>query len=396
MTGKRILFIAFLFAKNDNANSTRNRNTAIYLSKRGYKVDVIGFRKIKDSSFAQKLELNKINYYSVFDSLSLSKILNNIYYTITESIRILLNRRGYKDLYRGFFNGAFKTLIASLQNKNKYEYCLVGVLPWTLYELLPYIKKTMPIVLDVSDPLYKNAIYDPQLKGDLNALKREKAAFLCADKVIVMSEPLVAMYEKDFEIPPGHIQFVSPACNSFQEKTSDVIKRETRDTLNLLYAGSLYKGYRDIDILIETLKDKSEYYLEIITNYPIQEHAPNVACRQWVNRDTLEQMYATTDVLVFIDNFYGYQVPSKIFELLSTSRPILFIYDSRNLYLYELLKGEPFVFFAENTKESIANQLRKIKSLDKTISIKHQFQISQFSEEQVSQQILEILEECID
>jgi len=66
------------------------------------------------------------------------------------------------------------------------------------------------------------------------------------------------------------------------------------------------------------------------------------------------------DIVVFIDNAFGIQTPGKIFEVIASKKPVLFIYSDESTPAFSIAKTYPNIFFAENKKENIISTLEII------------------------------------
>jgi hypothetical protein len=354
----RLLILAYLFGHN-NANSFRYLSLVSALIAKGFIIDIVGYKKLP-SEMSARIVNDQCKYYSVYDYIKLGNLPTLFYYTGLEFLKVFLNFRGHIRIRSGLFNGVIKMICRSLFKNNLYKCVIIGVPPWSLYELVPFFKRNAPVILDVSDPLYKYAAYDKMLKGMEASKKIEEKAFNMASKIVVMSEPMLELY-KEFNLPDAKYVFIPPStpCNS--DHIANVYDYSADHVFSFLYAGMIYPGYRDLDSCIEAIDGMDRFNLEIITDRHYKGITfSNISISNWLKRDELYKRFKATDILVFVDNFFGYQVPSKINELLAIGKPILFIYDKRNTYLFDKLKNTPGIFFSVNKKESISTTIGKI------------------------------------
>lgn len=359
----RLLLLAYLFG-HSNANSSRYHSLVSALIAKGFIIDIVGYKKLPKEMYA-KIVNDQCKYYSVYDFRKIGYLPTLFYYTAVEFLKVFFNLRGHIRIRSGLFNGVIKMICNSLFKNNLYKCVIIGVPPWSLYELVPFLKRNAPVILDVSDPLYKNAAYDKMLKGIEASKKIEETAFNMADKIVVMSEPMLKLY-KEFNLPGAKYVFIPPSTACDSDHIANDHDYSADHVFSFLYAGMIYPGYRDLDSCIEAIAGMGRVNFQIITDQHYKGITfSNIQISNWLKRDELYKRFKTTDILVFVDNFFGYQVPSKINELLAIGKPILFIYDKRNTYLFDKLKNTPGIFFSENKKESIS------KTLDKIIKISH-------------------------
>lgn len=382
----RILMLAHLFAHN-TANTYRYRTLCEYFSAKGYEIDVIGYKK-----YSSEVELPEgVTYFSILDVFKIQNLWALSWLTLVEFGKIVLKWRAYTYVRSGMLNGAIKLILKRLLSSKHYNLIIVSVVPWTYYSFLSFLKKYSPVILDVSDPLYKNAFLDQKQLGFPGSKKLEQKVFGMADKIILMSEPLIGMYQKELLIDACKMKFITPSiCLPSDYALKQNVYDFTRsEPLKLLYAGTIYPGYRDLLEFLKGVMLVDGYEIEIISRLK-EKSTSRVTYTDWLNKEELKKKYQECDLLVFIDNFYGYQVPSKIFELLACRKPILFIYDCRNPYLYRLLKNQKGIFFVKNEAAEIEEMLLYIREQDK-ITVEYNIDLSVYSDKTMCQNF----EKCI-
>lgn len=359
----KILLLSHLFAHN-TANTYRYWALSEHFSKEGYDVDIIGYKKLDTN----KILPNGVRYWSALDVLQLKNIVFLPILTIIEFVKIIKNKRSYIDIKSGILNGAIKIIIKSLLRSKKYDIIIVSVVPWTYYSLIPFLRKNAPVILDVSDPLYKNAVIDNVQIGFERCKLLEQRVFNLVDKIIVMSEPLLELYATELNVEREKMRFVPPPISkkNVYKKDKYIYEFENQDVIKLLYAGTIYPGFRDENELVKAIKGENKFSLEIISRIN-KNSLLNIKYSNWLPKEELFLQYDSSDILVFIDNFYGYQVPSKIFELLALQKPILFIYDERNLYLYNILKNQKGIFLVKNKASNIRQVIHDIQKMKKIV-----------------------------
>ena len=83
-----------------------------------------------------------------------------------------------------------------------------------------------------------------------------------------------------------------------------------------------------------------------------------------IDHEKLTQEYLNNDVLVFIDNDKGYQVPGKVLELLAMQKPVLFIYSNEKSPTLFYVKDSGFVIMVKNNVDNIIEGIIQIQNTD--------------------------------
>jgi hypothetical protein len=163
--------------------------------------------------------------------------------------------------------------------------------------------------------------------------------------------------------------------------------RKRKSSSLLIYVGRFYKGFREPFALynaVSRLKDH-QIRLELYGNIDKQflpTDAENITYKGVVDHAKLIDIYQKSDILVFIDNFYGVQVPGKVLEILSIERPILFIYENDNSPTFEYLNSCGFVEYVKNDPDQIRAAILKIN--EKYNDYKYEADIGKYSWDQLS------------
>ena len=378
----RFLFITSSFALRSGANMLRYRSLASYLVKHGHEVDVIGMYELQE-------QLEKgISYFQLKRKLSAKFFIyffllffQNLYLLSTMSFVRYIDRIGLAALTLVEANRFIK--------KKNYDTCLVSVAPWAYYLIIKHLSKKLRVFIDICDPLYKNALFP---KGAYKAnLKMEYEALESANVIATVNEPTIKIMTDEMGIAKEKIYFITPSMNVGDNWKRERIDCQFHKPLRLIYSGSLYAGYRDLSEVQPAIELCSDVSLDIYSNSKYQpKKSACIHAHDVVPHDDLLKLYQQYDILLFVDNFYGYQVPSKIFELLVQNKPILFIYDKRNTYFYDMLKGQEGITFVENNQAKIFDAIKMlIKKGGQTIN--YTVDLSDYSEQAVNKKLLKCI-----
>lgn len=384
----KILFVTHHFARS-NANTFRYRNLAQELSKLGYSIDIIGDRSLTDYQLP-----HNCRYFSLLKDVKSIDIFPIIWWTIVEFFKLYPLWFFLKNKYLAYtilICGAAKYRIRKQLNLHQYDAILLSITPWTYHTFSKYLSKHSPLIVDLGDPLYKNAFLDKNPSGSERLKRFEYNSLKYASYLPIMSEPLKSIYVDDMKLSSSKVEFISPAANidNYKRGESFLYSIDNSEPLHILYAGMLYPKYRDLEQIAPAFSSTDNVKLTVITNNKIQL-CKNVNKLSWVVQTDLKKLYKEVDILLFIDNFYGYQIPSKIFELLAESKPILFVYDKRNTYLYEKLKAQKGIFFVENETQQIRKTIEYLKLLD-NIEVKYDIDLTEYSETYITNKLVKVI-----
>ena len=198
------------------------------------------------------------------------------------------------------------------------------------------------------------------ISGDTKKFREEKKLVSYPDKVIYVS-PLTLEYQKKLYPEPAHKMEWYP-LPSYYRNTTISAKPETNNKTFGYYGDyysfarnlkPFYKAAKELDIKVN-ICGNSEVLFESNTNINVR---PRVSLRE------LNKIEAETDVLVFLCNLKGGQIPGKIYQYSATNKTILFILDGTERemsILKEYFSKFNRYVFCENNEDSIKKAVNDI------------------------------------
>jgi hypothetical protein len=274
--------------------------------------------------------------------------------------RILNKLFIYPDFY--YFNLLrYKRQIQYKLIQNQYDLAFVGVVPFSFLSLVSFIKKKQPnlkVIVDMTDPLTANNsyIHDTFFHNKFISWY-EKKHFKNIDILIVLNEEIKNYYHLKYDSIKSIIVLEQGInLSSFENHVKNI-----NNKLEVIYAGMLYKNIREPFELYDAINNYSgSIRLSVFGGFkkmflpPINErfYYGGLVDKNVTNKKTLE-----ADIIVFLDNFYGIQIPGKILECLATNKPLLFIYENEQSPTLKYVNNYEGIFYSKNDSKEIIRQL---------------------------------------
>lgn len=382
MRQKKILFITSRVFPVPNANAINSLKIIEELRKRGHLVHCISINQdelIEDGKYQFPIYSIKSTNYGYFLNKKKErklrfqeKILFYLFLCMRKAKNIL-NIFHFPDVDPEQSKKAFK--LADKLNL-KYEYdCVIGVFrPFTSISAIIKMKKKYPSLvcgayyLDlihgankptmIPSKLYRNLCYRGELK---NFKKIDFILMAKGGKEIYSQEKYSAIINKI-----NYIDFPL-----FDTNLLDNLKINNSKNINVVYAGILDKDYRNPSRFLETMYLLSKSFENLIIHIygkgnctdlleKYQRLGLKIINYGMVSQDKIRDAYSMADFLINISNIEGNVVPSKIFELMSTGKPIISFANNRKENVNYYLCKYPAVKIIFNSL-SIEEQLNELK-----------------------------------
>lgn len=244
-----------------------------------------------------------------------------------------------------------------------YDYMISLATPYVSHYLSLLLKKNGNIKfnkwIQIWEDPWATDLYN--LSGNKKIEKEEKKLLAGADKVIYVS-PLTLKYQKD--IYPEHQKKMAwiPLPYYYKNEESRVFKE---NNYRFGYFGDYFSFSRDLMPFYEAAK-KEKIEANIYGNSDLKLEETNlIHVHPRVGLDELATAEAQTDVLVFLCNLKGGQIPGKLYQYSATDKKILFILDGTEEEI-SVLRNYFSQFnryiFCHNTIEDISRGIKLIKN----------------------------------
>ena len=291
-----------------------------------YRID--DFRKMNTQYLNDLMKINSSFALKLF-----SKILSNtlkIFYYIRYVAFAKEKDSGGWEVSRVF--NKFK----ELDSEHEYDFIISVSLPFQSHYIGEKIKEmkgnSIKWVVFEFDPFAYNKVIKVNNRMRKNMRVDEKRIFSKCDSIILTPE-LFEFYKREEYIPSStkinKLPFANvEPINYNSENVSQNFLQD--DKINCFFSGRLYKDIRNPSIAFDLFsKISTNIHLTLMTNYTtekIKEFAPQnylPSVISFQNRDTALHNLLYADILVNIGNTVEHQVPGKIFEYMSTGKPIV-------------------------------------------------------------------------
>lgn len=266
----------------------------------------------------------------------------------------------------------YKQKLKKILKNSQFDVVIIGITPYSLYELTQFVKSQdnrIKVFVDLSDPFIENASNKGNLLFNNYRVRQFEFRYLKhCDGIVVLNPTIKDLYENTYNLQKRVYvieQGYSPLEISIQDEN---IKQEN---YKLIYAGALSKKFRNPFPLYQAINKATEkWHLDLYGNISeelIPLNNPNINFYGVIDHKRLVKKYAQADVIVFIDNAFGYQVPGKLFEVISIGKPVLFIYSNSNSPSLFYIAKLSHVIMVENDVEKISQKLNEIRNLKSTL-----------------------------
>lgn len=260
-----------------------------------------------------------------------------------------------------------KRNVENLITNNRYDFVVGSGFPHTVLLMSSIIrKKGIDFIYDIGDPFYGNA--NNSCVKNFFAKSYERFFLKKINLLVVTNEQTKKFYLDHYAFLADKISVVEQGIVLPEEESDLTIENlVNKKRYKLVYAGQFYKKLREPYNLYAAIEEintnDKKYKLEIYGNisdlFKIK-NSNHIKFSGYLSNDIIWKEINLCDIVVFIDNAFGMQTPGKIFEVIASKKPVLFIYSNEDTPAFLIAKTYPNIFFAKNKKENIISTLEEI------------------------------------
>ncbi len=267
-----------------------------------------------------------------------------------------------------------------LSKVHGFSVVVLSAFPFTVFLCAASLRKNTGarIILDVGDPFFRNS-RNGWIR-DILARRFEEKHLRFADALVVTNEMTRKHYLESFHfafpemiytIPMGISESLAVGCER-EGQTGKTI--HAGEPFTLVYAGQFYRKLREpfelyralVSINAEAgtgveLKIYGTFSREFSSGYGKERI---ISFMGQVSHGEIARIYRNAGAVVFIDNAFGMQTPGKVFEVVLTGRPVLFITDRSESPALEVIKGFSHVITTINKAEAINAAIERLILMD--------------------------------
>lgn len=327
-----------------------------------------------DPSMTIPVEVKQYTYYgvSLYEKLSLRKKVDNCASTTAIPTESITGKRGIKRKIKGFVlsmygvHGIYATFVRKARKfklDEEFDYVLSVSTPPSSHLLAYKLLKSGRIhgehwIQIWEDPWHGDAY---GFNGGENIRKEEARILSFAEKVCYVS-PLTLKNQQKKYPASAHKMFWQPLPFYYK---ADEVGAVDFVANSYGYFGDYAPAARNLEPFYEAAKETG---IEVnICGNPSNLFSPteHIHIHPRLPLDKLKPIEDSTNVLIFLCNRKGGQIPGKIYQYSATNKTILFIMDGTNdeqEVLREFFGKFNRYVFCQNTKEDIARAIRMIES----------------------------------
>ena len=316
----------------------------------------------------ENIHINRVFSWTLIDKSKFKEtILQHKFLTIEGSFWRILNyaiKRVFKSSFIDYSTShAFYSAIKKLNNDYDVILSISGRYDAT-FAIYKYVKNTnQKFILYQVDPCSTNLSYNKKSKK-----RRERFEFDLYDRAdYVITTPIIynehiesGFCDCFFKIKPMEFPLVIPQSNR-------MIIKSTRKNINCTFIGTLYGSARNPYYTLKLFSHIIDEHVSLhlvgvtINDLPKEFKNDKIICYGRQDLESCKELIKKADFLINIGNHILNQIPSKIFEYISTGKPIINICESDSCPTIKYLNKYPESLNIIKDKEDIYTQINTIK-----------------------------------
>ncbi len=284
--------------------------------------------------------------------------------------KIHINRFFFPDIFIVEYLN-MKRQVMALAERIQPDTVILSTAPFTLMLLSGPLKRRFPqmkVVIDTGDPFHgDSSSYSRRLMHRLFARRVEGRGLASADLLVVPTGILKNHYLACYGsvITENMIRVVENGISEVFMKIPDG-RSDRSAPFRMVYAGRFYRKMRDPSALYAAVKlfSAGEVIMKVFGNiqgkYLPPASDPRFITGGAVPAEELALEYGQADLVIYLDNAYGVQVPGKVYEVLAVNRPVLYICHDTRSPSYGLVSGQDGIITVRNDHREIAAGIAQI------------------------------------
>lgn len=195
-------------------------------------------------------------------------------------------------------------------------------------------------------------------KVDSSVYEKEKKLLDQASKILYVTPLTLAQQKKLFPEDASKMDWL-PLPTYFSENNSEF----KEGTFTFGYFGQYFTQVRNLKPVYDAINELHQEFIICGEPHDLFRQTETIHIYPRMSPDKLVEYENKTNVLIFVANLGGGQIPGKIYQYSGTNKWILFILDGtaeEKAVLKEYFEKYERYVFCENTVDSIKNAINKI------------------------------------
>ena len=366
MVRKKLLVLSYEYFPTENANTKIIRNLCLRLGDR-YDVDLVTLKTAgtKDREEDGAVRVLRVPEYSFHREKCTGPLTPGILARmVSEKVLAKLTHDETRMVERLYEHGIRKAADVS-----GYDAMVSFSAPFPAHGCASRIARETgtPWIAVCFDPYFSNRIFGGE--GREERKKREEAVFAAALKVLMT-------YPTDRDYLRAGVAFCDKILGMEMpgiapKEAEKQAAAESGTVCRCCFFGMLYREIRDPQPAIALFSEAGDgiemRFAGVISGAEKEEYFPEgCACKHvgLLAGEALEKEYAGADILVNIGNAVDNQMPSKIFEYISTGKPIINLYKSKDCPTLKYLEKYPAALniFEGDIEAGIADCAERVRT----------------------------------
>lgn len=343
---KKILFVVHEYYPNGSAITNCLKPIIDMMKENNIDVDILTRRQFKSSP---KFEvLDEVKVFRVNDNFNIiNNYINSLSSQKTNKLKLIIFKIfrklfwTYKNIFMNSYDGWYNYVRMILKGKqilNKYKYDVIisCSYPFTSHKIASKIKgkSTIPWIAYQLDPYTFNSTLPGDKKSITKRMKEEIEILSCSDKIFLSVVNYEQNVETDLRILKDKYYVIDFAL--IKKITGQTVLKSNKEII-FAFAGTLYEKIREPFRMLDffskvnfAYKIELYYITEPVIENQLYNYKNKFGKKLNLHPNSAKKLCDSglnaADIIINIGNKVSNQIPSKIFELISSGKPIVNFY----------------------------------------------------------------------